>query len=225
MDLHTLLFVVHMLGFAFGIGGATASDLIFLRTIKDGKVSKDEYNIIKTVSTVVWASVALLLISGTAMIALGYLHTGSVPALGYSYFQVKMTVFVIIVFNGIIFHTKVFPLLKEAIGGSFRSDKFRKKYWLFGLTGGISIASWYSAFLLAAFSRLLIEYSYLLLFSVYALLVAGAAFSAYSVLNLYAKGQGELIEKIKKLTMLGVCVLAALAVLAGIYMFVVTVVF
>lgn len=198
MDLHTLLFIVHMLGFALGIGGATASDLIFLRTIKDGKVSEDEYNIIKTVSKVVWASVVLLLFSGAAMILLGYLKTGSAPALGYSYFQVKMTIFAILVVNGVVFHTRVFPLLKEAIGGSFRSEKFRKKYWLFGLTGGISVVSWYSAFILAAFSRILIDYSYVLLFSVYVLLVAGAALSAYLVLKLYADEQGAVADKLKK---------------------------
>lgn len=192
MEIYSLLFAIHMLGFAFGLGGATVSDVVFVRSVKDGNVTESEYNIIKSISKVVWTSVALLLLSGAALLWWQYYQTGAAPRLGYSYFQVKLTAFAILVVNGLFFHTRVFPFLESTIGYSFRLPEIRARYGMFAFTGGVSVASWYSAFILAAFGRLLIEYPYPFLFNIYALIVLGAGAMAYLVLNKHADESGFL---------------------------------
>lgn len=189
MDLHMILVTLHLLGFAFGVGGATVSDVVFVRSIKDGKVTKEEYETIKTISKVVWTSVVLAIISGLWLLYLEYLSFGSladVPRMSAAFFGLKMTAFAAVVINGIVFHTKVFPILKSTIGKSFRDETIRKKYGLFAMTGGISIVSWYTVFLSVALAGFLASYSYLLLLNAYVMIVLAAGAAAYLVINMHA---------------------------------------
>jgi len=198
MDLYSILVPIHLIGFAFGVGGATASDLVFLRSIRNGKISKDEFNLIKTVSAVVWASVVLLLASGLGLLMLGYFQTGEhLPRLYAGYFQVKVLAFAVLIANGIVFHKYVFPLMRKS-RVSFRSPAMKKKYPLFAVTGAISITSWYSAFLLATFGRFLGDFSFLTVLSWYVLLIIMAFGGAYTVISLYAQNKGPVIERIEQ---------------------------
>ena len=186
MDLHTFLIMLHLLGFAFGVGGATASDLTFIRSTKDGSVKLSEYNIIKTLSYLVWTSVFLVLLSGVALMGLEYHEQGVLARLDWSFFQIKMTAVGALIINGTVFHYYVFPLLKQSIGKSFRSKYMRSKYKLFAFTGAVSIVSWYTAFLSVAFSGFVNELPYLALLSGYGFLIASGALFAYSTLNMHA---------------------------------------
>lgn len=194
MDVHTILVTVHLIGFAFGVGGATVSDLVFLKSIRNGKVSKDQYQLIKTVSSVVWASVAILLVSGTALMALQQFEIGQVPRFGWSFFQLKMVAFFAAVLNGIVFHFLVFPSIKKSVGKSFRTSAMKRRYPLFALTGAISVVSWYTAFLMVAFGRFFIEFPFTLLLAGYLAAIAGAFVGAYSVIRLYGDGKGALVD-------------------------------
>ncbi len=198
MDLQTILVTLHLIGFAFGVGGATSSDLVFLRAIKNGKISRDEFNIIKTLSTIVWASVVLLLVSGAALMAWQQYQIGEVPRFGWSFFQLKMVAFAAVVINGIVFHYLVFPQFKKAIGKSFRSAAMKMKYPLFAITGAVSIVSWYTAFFMVAFGRFFIDFSFIALLSGYVTIVAAAAVGAYIVISLYGSGKGEIVETGKR---------------------------
>lgn len=186
LDIHTVLIALHLLGFAFGVGGATASDMTFIRSTKDGEVTRSEFRIIKTLSILVWASVTLLIISGILLMGLEYHETGSWERITWSWFQLKITAYAALVVNGIVFHNYVFPLLGSSVGSSFRSEVMRSKYKLFALTGAVSIVSWYTAFLSVPFSDFLIQFPYLLLLNVYVLLILGGALSAYTVLHMHA---------------------------------------
>ncbi|MEX0668755.1 MAG: hypothetical protein WD061_03405 [Candidatus Saccharimonadales bacterium] len=200
MEITNILVTLHLIGFAFGVGGATVSDMIFLRSVRDNRLSQDKFDLIKTVSKVVWTSVALLLLSGAALIALEYqANNGTIPRLDWVFFQIKLTAFAVLVLNGIVFHSVVFPAMKKTIGREFFSEAIKHRLWMFALTGGISIVSWYSAFLSVAFGRFLADFSYLLLLNIYLLLIVGAASSAYFVLHMYSRGKADLVAKFKKL--------------------------
>lgn len=190
MDIHTILILFHLLGFAFGVGGATASDLTFVRSTKGGSVSLSEYNIIKTLSRLIWASVIILVLSGSGLMWLEYANTGSLERLSWSFFQIKLIAFAILVINGLVFHSYVFPLLKSTLGQSFIDEAIKRKYWLFALTGAISIVSWYTAFLSVALSTLFNQLPLLLLLTGYLLLIAGGAMSAFAVLHKHAAESG-----------------------------------
>ncbi len=183
MDLHTILVALHLMGFAFGLGGATASDMVFVRSTKGGKVSKDSYKIIKTLSILVWTSVALLIISGASLMLLELSRLGEVPRLEWSFFQLKLLAYAFLVVNGVVFHRVVFPYLGTTIGKSFHAKAVREKYPLFALTGAISIVSWYTAFFMVAFSRFFVDYSFTFLVTGYLMLISVAAMGAYLMLN------------------------------------------
>lgn len=217
MDLQTILVTLHLIGFAFGVGGATSSDVVFLRAIRNGKVSRDEYNIIKTLSSVVWASVVLLLTSGAMLMALQQYEIGDVPRFGWSFFQLKMVAYAFVIANGIVFHFMVFPLIRNSIGKSFRTQSMKRKYGLFAITGAVSIVSWYTAFLLVAFGRFFIEYSFSALLAGYLTLIAAAAIGAYSVIKLYGDGKGALVDDIKKALIRAALFVALFAVIASAY--------
>ncbi len=217
MDLHTILVTFHLVGFAFGIGGATSSDLVFLRSIKNGSISKDQYDVMKTLSRVVWASVVLLLVSGAALLALQQYQTGSVPRFEWSFFQLKLTAFAFVVANGTAFHYLVFPLVKKSTGKSFRTAAMKRRYPLFALTGAISIVSWYTAFLMVAFGRFFIDYSYVVLLSGYIAAIGAAAVGAYSTIWLYASNKGPLIDKAERIVIRGILIVLLFVLLASAY--------
>lgn len=199
MDFYTILIALHLIGFAFGVGGATSSDVVFLRAIRNGKVSKEEYNIIKTLSSVVWASVVVLIASGAMLLALQQYQIGEIPRFSWSFFQLKMVAYTLVVINGLVFHFMVFPLIRQSIGKSFRTQAMKRKYGLFAITGAISIVSWYTAFFMVAFgSVFFIDFSFTALLAGYLTLIAGATIGAYSVIKLYGDGKGALVDDIKK---------------------------
>ncbi len=200
MEITNILVTLHLIGFAFGVGGATVSDMVFLRSVRDNRLTQDKFNIIKTISKVVWTSVILLLLSGIALVALEYqANNGSVPRFDWVFFQLKMTAFAALIINGIIFHSVVFPSMKKTIGRPFFSEAIKHRLWMFAVTGAISITSWYTAFLAVAFGRFLADYSYLLLLNVYLLLIAGGAASAYFVLHMYSRDKAHIAAKAKRL--------------------------
>jgi|AntRauTorcE11897_2_1112592.scaffolds.fasta_scaffold00062_25 hypothetical protein len=220
MDLHIILVTLHAIGFAFGVGGATSSDLVFLRSIKNGSVSRDEYNLIKTLSTVVWTSVALLVVSGVALMALQQYEIGEVPRYQWSWFQLKVLAFFFIVVNGLVFHFGVFPVVRRSIGKSFRSNKMKRRYPLFAITGAVSIVSWYGAFLLVAFGRILIDYSFFTLLAGYIAAICFGAVGAYSVIKLYGDGKSDVVDTGKKFIIQSALLLALFIFLAAIYILV-----
>ena len=214
VELQTILVTIHLIGFAFGVGGATASDLIFIKSIRNGKVSKDQYSLIKTVSLLVWASVVILLVSGTALMALQQYQIGEVPRFGWSFFQLKLVAFFAAVANGIVFHYLVFPTIKKSVGKSFRTVSMKRRYPLFAFTGAVSIVSWYTAFLMVAFGRFFNEFAFTTLLAGYIVAIIGAFVGAYTVIKLFGDGKGALVDKSEKLILKSV-----LLILLGVFIF------
>lgn len=66
--MYEALLTLHLIGLAFGIGGATISDAAFAKSIrKANHISVETVNWVRTFSTVVWAGIGLLAISGTGL--------------------------------------------------------------------------------------------------------------------------------------------------------------
>lgn len=199
MDLHMVLVALHAIGFAFGVGGATSSDLVFLRSIKNGKVSRDQYDLIKTLSAIVWTSVVVLLVSGVALMALQQYEIGEVPRYQWSWFQLKVLAFAFVVANGVVFHFGVFPIVRKSIGKSFRTSKMKRRYPLFAITGAVSIVSWYTAFFMVAFGRFFIDFSFIALLSGYLTAIGAGAIGAYTVIWLFGEGKSTIVDTIKRI--------------------------
>lgn len=176
MDWYTLLIMVHIIGVALGAGGATISDILFFKSIKDGKIDKKEFALLKAVSSVVWTGFVILAFSGFGFLIL-YRLTPEYAGLMYDpKLWAKLFIVLIILLNGLVMHWKVFPLLESSLGKPLAASRFIKKSSIAFTTGAISIISWYSALILGAWRTL--DASYITIFGAYLLIIfAGIVFA------------------------------------------------
>lgn len=165
MDLHNFFIIIHIIGTAFGAGGATVSDALFFRSVRDQTFEEKELDFLKTVSGIVWAGLATLIVSGIGFLVLGYYGGYLDQLLNSSKLQAKLTVVGIIAINGFGFHKRIFPIFRKFQNTDLTSDAFRRHGRLIFSAGAISIVSWYTALILGAWRGL--EASYGTIIGVY----------------------------------------------------------
>lgn len=166
--LHDLLVPLHVFGVVIGMGAAFASDAIFLSSLKDGRLSNTELRILKLGGKIVWIGLGIIVLSG-----MGIFFTDPERYLASDKFLAKMTIILVLVANGIVFHALHIPRLhRHAEKELSESSEFRKARPLFILSGAVSMVSWISAFILGSFSSF--PLSFLELIGIYALCILGA---------------------------------------------------
>ena len=147
-QLHTLFLIIHLLGVTIGAGGAFFSDGVFFTSIKDRKISKDEFGIIKYSSQMTWVGLILLLVSGAGLFGM------NAESLSNSVkFLVKMSIVGVLLLNGVIFHIVHLPFIGKHIGEFFffynKPSSFKDGPFLL-FSGVISVTSWIFFFFLVA---------------------------------------------------------------------------
>lgn len=178
MDIKTFLIILHIVGTALGVGGATASDFLFFKILKKGFLDKTEYDFLKTISKVVWLGLLILFLTGFGFLVYYRLV---LPADGLIYnpkLWAKIAVVLVILFNGILMHAKVFAFFEKNLGKRFIETDFKNKAKLIFTTGAISITSWYSALVLGAWREANFKYGFLEIFGIYLGIVLVAIFFA-----------------------------------------------
>lgn len=177
--MYSLLLFAHVAGTIISVGGATMSDALFFKSIKNRKISKDEFKLLHEAGKVIWGGLTLTILAGLGL--LGYQHMqGSVALYYQAYFQMKMILIGIVIINGLVFHLKVLPLLKAHLGEDLREKALSQYFWLFSLTGAISIVSWWSVVVLAVLNPNL---PLLLMLNFYALLVVFGGLFGYLMMT------------------------------------------
>jgi hypothetical protein len=192
MDWNIFLAITHIIGTSLGVGGATVSDFLFFKILKSGKIEEQMFGFLKTVSGVVWFGLFVLAFSGVGFLILHRIEGSEFYVLS-SNFWAKMTVVLIIFFNGLIMHWKVFPIFErcsEKRNNNFLSEEFVRHISVIFTTGAISIISWYSALILGVWRGLI--FSYLELILVYLFIII----SGVIVSNIIGK---VLVGRLKKL--------------------------
>lgn len=180
MDLSNFFYILHTIGVALGIGGATTSDFLFFRSLRDKKISADEFALLNTASKVVIIGLAIIVFSGSGILVSQYLSSGSLPA--NDQFYAKMTVVFVILLNGAVFHKLIFPRLFANIDKPLdKSADFAGSIWIFAFAGSVSVVSWYSALLLGAARG--IAFPYLFLMTFYVFLIFLATIISYLILR------------------------------------------
>ena len=136
--------IVHNIGFILGLGGATITDIFFFRFLKDGKISEQEKLTMDTLSNVIWIGLGILVVSGLML----YLPEQARLSVS-SKFLLKVIVVSVITVNGIVLNLLVAPRMRQfSLAQQVPARRFRR---LAFALGGISITSWYTAFLLGSF--------------------------------------------------------------------------
>lgn len=144
--------ILHSVGFILGIGAATITDIFFFRFLKDNTISQEEKENMDTLSSIVWAALAILVVSGIALFL-----PESARLLASAKFLLKITILGVLILNGVFLNMFVAPHLRRlSFEGTIPARRFRRL--AFSL-GGISITSWYIVFLLGSFQKVVISLS------------------------------------------------------------------
>ena len=151
MEIRIALVILHVIGTVLGAGAATVTDFLFFKFAKDGRLDRDEYDIIKATSSIVWIGLFLLLTSGFGFMVLYLADYGSTQ-IDYSLNKIwaKFVIVAILLCNGFVLHYKVLPLFAARLNKTFATPQFIKKSTVIFTAGAISGVSWYSALILGA---------------------------------------------------------------------------
>ena len=185
------LLTVHLIGLAFGLGGATVADFMFFKAVKMGdRITAETVERMRSISKVVWTGLGLLSLSGIGM----FLQNTS-SLLHSSGFIAKMIFVTILIVNGMFLNLYTTARLTTFNFSKIYTTrdaawKARKLSFVFG---AVSTVSWYATLCIAQFKDTvkLPVYGYL---SIYAAVLVGAvAVSIYAEYFLHSRhAQGEL---------------------------------
>jgi uncharacterized membrane protein len=141
-----LLVILHLLGFALGVGGATMTDLFFFKFLRDFKISTWESKVLHEVSHLIWIGLIILIVSGIA------LYLPDMEALNASAkFIAKVLVVGVALVNGIFLNLFISPKMIHISFGDEHvkyPGQLRKLRKIAFASGAVSIVSWYTAFIL-----------------------------------------------------------------------------
>lgn len=177
MDIRNALIILHIIGTAIGVGAATVIDYLVFKFARDKRIDKDEFQIINTISNLVWIGLFLLLVSGLGFVVL-HLYNFTYVRTIYSTDKIwaKLCIVVILTLNGFFIHYRVLPTLKKHLGKALTTSSFIKKSFLMFTPGAVSSVSWYSALVLGGWRGLTANLYEILLW--YACIVTVAIFMA-----------------------------------------------
>lgn len=142
MDLRTFLVIAHVVGTVLGVGGTTYADVYFLKNLIAKKGAGEDTEAIRVAVLMIRVGLVLLLVSGFAIITLWRVG-GNQDRLFNERFLAKMSIVLIILFNGILLETKKIPIY---------------------IAGPVSTVSWYSALVLGIWRGLDLPYLLIMLF-------------------------------------------------------------
>lgn len=146
---HYAVFVaLHVLSMAIGLGGATVSDILFFKFLKDYRISKKEEEVLHVLKDVILTAIFFITLTGILLFLANreLIHSGP--------FLVKSIAATILIVNGICLHAYIAPHL---IHLDLKGKQKMSRGWhrLAFALGAVSICSWYSVFLIASLKRVL----------------------------------------------------------------------
>lgn len=156
----SVIIILHAVAMAIGLGAATLTDIFFFKFLKDFKISEGETDVMRTLSQVIWFALALVVATGLGL----FIPEASALAAS-SKFLVKVIVVMVIIVNGAVLNLFITPRLSQISFGEAHDHKPGELHHIrkvaFAL-GGISITSWYTAFLLGSFRSIPLPFVWIL---------------------------------------------------------------
>lgn len=170
-----MLQLLHFLGLAIGIGGATMIDVLFFLFLRDFRISESEAEIIHGVNQIIWFALSVVIVAG-----LGIWLPDPI-LLTTPYYLAKSVAITLIIINIASLHLAISPLM---IKKSFRNEHKERpqemrilRKWAFALLG-VSVISWYYAFAMIVSRPVMFSFAELMI--IYATALAlGVAMSQY----------------------------------------------
>lgn len=147
MTAYRIVLIVHLFGLAFGLGGASTIDSIFLVACRRGRVTRELAEVVHAAAGLVAGAMALLIVSGAAFFAVGVDATPK--------FWAKMVLVGVACLNGLAAHRLIFPLIER--GAAEGTGRLHLRPWsarLAAASAAISSVSWSGALILGAWHGL-----------------------------------------------------------------------
>jgi hypothetical protein len=162
---YRLVLIAHLFGLAFGMGGASTIDSIFLVASRRGRVTRELVEVVHAAAALVAGAMVLLVVSGTAFFAVGAEPTPK--------FWAKMVIVGVACLNGLAAHRLVFPLIESACtSGTGRLHLRPRNARLAAASAATSSVSWSGALVLGAWHGLKLGMAPIL--TAYGIVLAGA---------------------------------------------------
>ena len=144
MEIKIIYTIFHILGAVLGAGGAYVSDAMFFSSVRDRVIGAVELRFLRLGSIFVWMGLGVLIVSGALLFS-----TNPAGYLASSKFVFKMFVVLVILINGIVFHTVHLPRIHRHAGHHYpSSDEFMRKRGILVASGVVSMTSWTVALVL-----------------------------------------------------------------------------
>jgi hypothetical protein len=102
MTLKTSLIILHLIGLAVGVGAATLLDLIIMRFMVLGRISREHVKVVHLAAQLVAAGLVLLWITGLSFLYHYYIYTPD--SLANPKVHAKIAIVLILTLNGILVH-------------------------------------------------------------------------------------------------------------------------
>jgi len=131
IGLHTAYLLIFSIALGLGLGASVLSHILFLLSTDDGKISYDEFKLLKISRVVVWIAILLYGFGGLGLFTLAY---ESMVELGI--FYASITVAMILIGNEIAFVLRHLPRVRDIRKGSIALDAFVLE------SGVVSAVSW-----------------------------------------------------------------------------------
>lgn len=147
MTAHQVILIVHLFGLAFGFGGASTIDSIFLVACRRGRVTRELVEVVHAAAGLVAGAMVLLAVSGASFFLVGVEPTPK--------FWAKMVMVAIACLNGVAAHRLVFPLIEA--GTAAGTGRLHLRAWsarLAAASAAVSSVSWSGALILGAWHGL-----------------------------------------------------------------------
>lgn len=153
MDIYLWLIIVHLIGAALGVGGATFIEIFLTKSLMDGVIDPTESSFLKVVYRVVRVGLVLSLFTGFGFVVL-YIAHGQMFKLYNPVLWAKLTVVSIIAINAILLQMHKISLW---LGSAF------------------SFISWYAALIIGIFLTNSTKLSYIeiILFYILSVIIGG----------------------------------------------------
>lgn len=138
--LKTVLIAGHLVGLAFGVGGALTLDIIAFRYFYLDRITAEKLIIFHFIARLVTFGLIILWLTGLAFLWLYWQHQPEL--LGNQKVWAKLVIVAVLTVNGYFLHHRVFPILDRNLGRQmFHRVTVDEKAMMFSLSS-ISIISW-----------------------------------------------------------------------------------
>lgn len=158
VNLKVVFVLLHVIGTALGVGGASVTDFLFMKAIRRNRLNASEFYFISSISYVLLAGLSVLFLSGIGFL---WIHGNSDQSLLENpKLWAKVTIVLILAVNGWVMHKYLIKSLKGLVGKPLLSTPFLENLTLMFSCGTLSVVSWYTAVVLGVWKEANFRFGY-----------------------------------------------------------------